>query len=443
MAKKTYVVVGTGGRSTMYIEAILKTYPDSCRLAGFCDVNQGRMDFYNEELQSKYNVEPVATYFPDQFDRMIEEQKPDVVIVTSMDSTHDIYITRAMELGCDAITEKPMTVNAEKANLIFDTIEKTGRKLTVTFNYRYTPISTVVRDLVMKGIIGTPLAVDFSWVLNTSHGADYFRRWHREKDKSGGLLVHKATHHFDIINWWIEGKPETVFCMGDLKFYGRENAKTRGKTYEYDRYTGNVSEDDDPFALVLDGGDDPEKQKTMATAKALYLDAEKYDGYVRDRNVFGDNISIEDTMAVMVKYRNGIILNYSLLAYSPWEGWRAAITGTKGRIEIVERHGSHIILGQSQEEISAAQQEGLAHGIKVYPMFGVPYDVEIPTAEGGHGGADPIMLEQIFNPDPPADPYNRAASHIDGGASVLIGISANESIRTGLPVQCDDLLALP
>ena len=134
MAKKTYVVVGTGGRSTMYIEAILKTYPDSCRLAGFCDVNQGRMDFYNEELQSKYNVEPVATYFPDQFDRMIEEQKPDVVIVTSMDSTHDIYITRAMELGCDAITEKPMTVNAEKANLIFDTIEKTGRRLGVAEN---------------------------------------------------------------------------------------------------------------------------------------------------------------------------------------------------------------------------------------------------------------------------------------------------------------------
>ena len=103
MAKKTYVVVGTGGRATMYIEAILKTYPDSCRLAGFCDVNQGRMDFYNEELQSKYNVEPVATYLADQFDRMIEEQKPDVVIVTSMDSTHDIYITRAMELGCDGV----------------------------------------------------------------------------------------------------------------------------------------------------------------------------------------------------------------------------------------------------------------------------------------------------------------------------------------------------
>ena len=62
---------------------------------------------------------------------------------------------------------------------------------------------------------------------------------------------------------------------------------------------------------------------------------------------------------------------------------------------------------------------------------------------GGHGGADPVMLEDIFSKDPPPDPYARAASHIDGAASILMGISANESIRTGQPVRCDDLLPLP
>jgi predicted dehydrogenase len=63
------------------------------------------------------------------------------------------------------------------------------------------PLASKVRELMMQGIVGRPLSVSFSWMLDTSHGADYFRRWHREKDKSGGLLVHKATHHFDIINW--------------------------------------------------------------------------------------------------------------------------------------------------------------------------------------------------------------------------------------------------
>src|SRR5258708_16634536 len=112
---------------------------------------------------------------------MIVETKPDVVIVTTIDATHHIYITRAMELGCDVISEKPMTVDAEKTRLIFDTIERTGKSLRVTFNYRYAPAYTKLREIVMQGTIGRPQLVDFAWMLDTSHGADYFRRWHREK----------------------------------------------------------------------------------------------------------------------------------------------------------------------------------------------------------------------------------------------------------------------
>jgi len=146
-----------------------------------------------------------------------------------MDSTHHHYIIRAMQLGCDAITEKPMTIDAYKARAIFDAIATTRKSLRVTFNYRYAPLTTKVRELVMQGVVGRPLHVNFQWVLDTYHGADYFRRWHREKDKSGGLLVHKATHHFDIINWWIQSYPSDVYAFGDLMFYGRANASRRGR----------------------------------------------------------------------------------------------------------------------------------------------------------------------------------------------------------------------
>jgi hypothetical protein len=76
-------------------------------------------------------------------------------------------------------------------------------------------------------------------------------------------------------------------------------------------------------------------------------------------------------------------------------------------------------------------------------MFQPPQIIEIPEAQGGHGGADPVMLEQIFKPNPPADPFKRAASHIDGAASILLGISANKSMATGQAVNVDDLLKLP
>lgn len=172
------------------------------------------MDYANRLLQEKYEHEPIPTYKAHEFDRMIAETKPDIVIVTTIDRVHHRYIIRAMELGCDVISEKPMTVDEDKCQDILDAIDRTGRKLRVTFNYRYAPHNTKIRELIMDGTLGEVLSVNFEWLLNTQHGADYFRRWHRDKRNSGGLLVHKSTHHFDLMNFWLGSKPETVYAMG-------------------------------------------------------------------------------------------------------------------------------------------------------------------------------------------------------------------------------------
>ncbi len=224
MAKKRYALIGTGSRAGMYVRAITDTYRDSAQLVALSDLSRTRMEYYANAMEP-----PVPLYLAADFDQMIRETKPDTVIVTTMDCTHHQYIVRAMELGCDVISEKPMTTDADKLRAIFDAIDRTGRSLRVTFNYRYAPAYTALRDQIMKGVIGRPLTVDFSWLLDTSHGADYFRRWHREKQNSGGLMVHKATHHFDLVNWWINSYPSTVFALGKLAFYGQANAEARGE----------------------------------------------------------------------------------------------------------------------------------------------------------------------------------------------------------------------
>jgi predicted dehydrogenase len=424
--RKRYALVGTGGRAVMYLDAVCGTYAEDAVLVGLCDVSTTRMDFHNSRLGHKFGVN-VPQYPASDFDRMITETHPDAVIVTSVDATHHDYIVKAMEGGCDAITEKPMTTDDEKARAIFDAIARTGRSLRVCFNYRYIPAFTKLREVVRDGLIGLPTLIDFSWMLDTRHGADYFRRWHREKEHSGGLLVHKATHHFDLVNWWIDDWPAKVFAMGRLAFYGRANAEARGESYAYDRYTGVAEAAADPFALTLD---------SHRYLRGLYLDAEPDNGYLRDRNVFGEGITAEDTMAVTARYRGGAVLSYCLVAYSPWEGLRVAITGTKGRVELFEKGGSHIVAVDEPGD-------GGERWLRLYPMFGAPEDIAIPAAEGGHGGGDPVMLEQIFSPTPPPDPFRRAASHLDGAASILVGISANHSIATGQAVNCDDLVPLP
>jgi predicted dehydrogenase len=434
--KKRFAVVGTGGRAGMFIQAITDTYRDWCELTALCDLSQTRMDWHNQQIQTQAGVEPVPTYQADQFEAMITDTHPDTVIVATIDATHHLYINRAMELGCDVITEKPMTTDAEKARSIFNAIERTGKELRVTFNYRYAPAFTKLRELLMQGVVGRPLSVDFSWLLDTYHGADYFRRWHREKQNSGGLLVHKATHHFDLVNWWIDSYPDQVFAFGDLLFYGRQNAAARGETYPYTRYTGVPEAREDPFALFLDQD---------AALRGLYLEAEADSGYIRDRNVFGEPITIEDTMAVTARYRNGVILSYCLIAYSPWEGLSAAITGTKGRVELSVIENVNLVSGQGESHnLQASKGPFKQASLRVFPMFGEGYDVEFSAADGGgHGGADPIMLEQLFSPHPTHDPFNRTASHVDGAASIMLGIAANRAMETNQPVRIDDLFRLP
>ncbi|WP_226037411.1 Gfo/Idh/MocA family protein [Aquibacillus saliphilus] len=424
--KKKYVLIGTGGRAEFFYGAIVKDFKETSNLVAFCDVNQTRLDYANKLLTEKYDHPSINTYLASDFEEMIKQEQPDIVIVTTIDRTHHRYIIKALEMGCNVVTEKPMTTDAEKLQEIIDTIDKTGQEVRVTFNYRYAPHNTKIRELIKDGVIGDVFSVNFEWALDTQHGADYFRRWHRDKRNSGGLLVHKSTHHFDLVNFWLNTVPDTVYATGGLRFYGKENAELRGETNLYQRAYGNDFAKDDPFALHLEDNDH---------LKAMYLDAEKDDGYQRDQSVFGDGINIEDTLGVMVTYKNKTILNYSLNAYLPWEGYIVSFNGSKGRIEVQVREQSYINSGGSKSDEGKLETKS----IRVLPMFGEPYEVEVQEGLGGHGGGDPVMLQDLFG-TPVEDPLNRAASHIDGATSILTGIAGNISLQTKLPVKVDGLV---
>ena len=216
--RRRFAIVGCGSRHKMYQDAIETTYKDHAQLVALCDLNPGRLEVARQ-LSAKNGVAVPPGYAHTNFEKMIAETKPDFVIVTTVDATHADYIVRGLEAGCDVITEKPLTTTAEMCQRILDATKRTGRHLRVTFNYRYSPPRTQVKDILMSGEIGDVLSVDFHWMLNTTHGADYFRRWHGQKKNSGGLMIHKASHHFDLVNWWLGAMPATVFATGKREFY--------------------------------------------------------------------------------------------------------------------------------------------------------------------------------------------------------------------------------
>ncbi|MFC9644788.1 Gfo/Idh/MocA family protein [Streptomyces mirabilis] len=437
--RRRAAVVGLGARAQLYTEALTGPHADRVDLVGLCDVNAHRMAVHNEWIAAAHpGRAPVPAYAAEDFDVMLRRERVDLVVVCTVDRTHDAYIVRALEAGCDVVTEKPMTTDADRARRILDARRRTGREVRVAFNYRYNPVHSAVREILASGGIGEVGSVHFEWLLDLRHGADYFRRWHREKANSGGLMVHKSTHHFDLVNWWLGTRPETVYAQGGLFFYGDTAGRRRGLARPYTRAHGSPAARDDPFAVHL--ADSP-------ALRALYLDAEHEDGYHRDQNVFGPGVTIEDDMAVLVRYASGATLTYHLTAYAPWEGYRVCFNGSEGRLELLVEESTW-----SRPPVRTRTSGPVMHGAAVGDEAGrtelllrrfwePPQEVKVPTGEGGHGGGDVRMLADLFGGRTDgADPLGRAADAVDGARSLVTGLAANRSFESGLPVRAQALL---
>ena len=441
-------IVGTGFRAQLYTEGLARR--DHVEVAALCDPNPVRMAHHNTLLTAAGRA-PARTYRPDDFARMLRAERVDTVVVTTVDALHDAYIVAALRAGCRVVTEKPMTTDSQRCRGILDAVAETGGELSVTFNYRFNPVHELVHRQLHSGVIGDVLSVHFEWLLDVRHGADYFRRWHRERERSGGLMVHKSGHHFDLVNWWLGARPRRVFGMGRLAFYGRENGERTGLRRDYERAHGSPAAADDPFALHLADNE---------TLRALYLDAEKEDGYLRDRNVFGDGITVEDDMAVLVRYSTGASMSYHLTAYSPWEGYRVMFNGTGGRLELeVEESAwqeprTRLTSAKGAVHGDTAQENAGGARILVRPLWKPPYEVPIPDFDhSGHGGGDIRMLRALFDGDGNGNGDDGGngeggrdgaplATAVDGALALGVGLAANESFAHGAAVDVEKLIGI-
>lgn len=409
--KKRYAFVGASLRAQcMFAQGIREYFSDTAEIAGVYDINPGRSAYFASTNNTK-------AY--DSFEEMLNAEKPDAVIVTTVDVYHSDYIIRAMQMGYDVITEKPLTIDAQRCQQILDAEKATGKKLTVTFNYRYSPYNTRIKQLLTEGVIGDIYSVHFEWSLDRSlvlsgHGASYYRRWNGIMEKSGGLLVHKSTHHFDMVNWFLSDSPARVGAFGKMNVYGVKNAPWTdcGETCRVCPHAGECEfyYEQTPDEL------------------ARYQAHEHYDGYHKDACVYRHEVNIYDTMAVLVEYRRGALLSYSLNATAAYEGWKMIINGAKGRLEAVN----------VETGLQAIRDTDV---IRVFDLNNQVTEYAMPHYVEGHAGGDIRLLRDVFV-GAQADPLKHAAGTVDGVNSVIIGALANKSITTGKFICVDDEITL-
>ena len=413
MQKRRLAFVGTGGRGIgSFMRPLKDEFPDDIDLVGMFDPNPGRMAVANEVLEA--DVPAFSS-----FSEMLEGCGPDAVVICSMDSTHAEYVVAALEAGLDVFSEKPLCTTFDQVRDIRAAAAGSTGVAMVTHNMRFGPDAAALKQALLFGTIGEVRHVRFSEFLDRYHGADYFRRWHRQMANSGGLMIHKASHHFDLINWLVDALPARVTAHGRLAFYG-----TNGP-FRSERCRGCPHFEACEFSADLAANDG---------LKRLYLDQEHYDGYHRDGCVFDEGIDIYDTVNGSITYESGVEASYSLVAYGCYEAVQMSIEGTLGRLALDNVYGTSWAFGYKEGAgslMNDGDDDRTRKRVTIYRPDGRIEDITPPPSEGGHGGADPELRKMLFSTEPIADPLSQKAPLEAGIQAVLVGLAFNQSIANG------------
>jgi predicted dehydrogenase len=404
-ARRRYAIVGTGVRAIgMWGRPLVGRYEDVVEFVGLCDTNPLRVEVARKAIGAS-----CPTYT--DLDEMLDKARPEILMVTTVDNVHSECIAKALGRGIDVITEKPMVIDEQQCAAVLAAEKQAGRPIVVTFNYRYAPKHQKIKELLMAGAIGRVTSVDFSWYLDVQHGADYFRRWHRLREKGGSLWVHKSTHHFDLINWWLDADPVEVSAFGRLANYG----KAGPFRHSHCRPCPHKSKCAYHWDIT--------KSESLVN---LYVNCESADGYLRDGCVFREDVNIADTMNAVVKYSNGVTMSYSVNTFMPIEGYRLAFNGTNGRLEVRDYERQPWDPGEESE-------------MYVIRNFGKREKIALPPPEEGHGGGDERLRELIFR-KPSVPDHLRVPGSRAGALSCLTGIAARKSVDTEQPVKIAGLV---
>ncbi|MDX2974313.1 Gfo/Idh/MocA family protein [Kribbella solani] len=397
----------------------LSAYAD---VVAIVDADADRVAEFNQSLE-RLGRAPIPYFDVAQYDDMLAELTPDAVIVTSPDHTHESYILGALARDVDVITEKPMVTTAAAAAAVLAAERTSAGTVRVTHNLRYAAAHREVKRLIQAGTIGRITRVVMDYHVDLRHGASYFLRWNRRRELSGGLQVHKSSHHFDLLNWWIGEAPEEIFGYGSLNYYGPDGPHRPAGELPVAEQRAK-----DPYYLAQQGsGTFPDDDARTGLFGLHYSNQ-----YPRPLYIYDDEIDIEDTYCAVVRYPGGAALTYSIDFSSTWEGFRLSIAGTHGSIDLL--HG-RTVDGTALPE---------SDRITVAELFGPTRVIEVHAEVGGHGGADPLMRRDLFTtPTAESTALGLMATSTEAAYAVTMGDALIRSFTTHHPINLPALLAQP
>lgn len=313
----------------------------------------------------------------------------DAVLILSPDWLHEEHALGCLEAGIPVYLEKPMAITTEGCDRILAAARKTGTPLFVGHNMRHYAFVRKMRAWIEQGRIGEPKT---AWCRHfVAYGGEaYFRDWHADRRKSTGLLLQKGCHDIDVLHYLCGAYARRVTAMGALMVYRP-------------RERGGEAPSPPP---------EHEFGKTWPPASLGPL---------------APVVDVEDVSLVLMELDNGVLASYQQCHFSP-DAWRnTTVIGDRGRIENFDDAPGRCVV-----RLWDRFHFGLA----------LPADEEyaVPPAEGPHGGADALILEEFS--EFLRTGRTSVSSVYAARMAVAVGEAATRSLRAGaIPVDVPPLPA--
>jgi len=366
-------LIGSGGRGNVLRFA--HKPEENVRIAACCDIR--------DDVLAQNKKAYGETLFTTNDYQELLEQNLEAVAICSPDFLHEQHACAALERGLPVFLEKPMDVSIAGCDRIIQTARENNTKLFIGHNLRYMNLFLKMKAIVDSGRIGEVKAV---WCRHfISYGGDaYFRDWHSEREKSNGLLLQKGAHDIDVIHWLCGRYTQKVSAFGALTVY--DKCPRRGPDEK-----GEVEWNPDHYPPLEQEG-------------------------------FSPKIDVEDQNTVIMDMGDGVLGTYLQCHFSPDACRNYTVIGTKGRIENIGDGPEDPIYIWTKRKLEwefpnrMLEPDEKCYGDK--------------AAEGGHGGADPVIVQEFVD-YVRGDITETTATPQAARMAIAVGCKATESLRNG------------
>ncbi|MHA1694854.1 MAG: Gfo/Idh/MocA family protein [Candidatus Helarchaeota archaeon] len=179
-----------------------------CKIVGVADPDKKQLE------SAKGFLKKSSPILCSNYRELLEIPEIDAIIVATPNYLHAPITIEALKAGKHVFLEKPVTVDVEQMDEIIKTMKEVNRIVQIGLVYRYSNLYRTMVCLVEQGTFG-----NIMMAYCKEYRDNFPTPWFFDEKKSGGAILEKNCHHFDLFNWFIHSPPKKVFAMGGQHTY--------------------------------------------------------------------------------------------------------------------------------------------------------------------------------------------------------------------------------